>query len=366
VNVNEMDLVRQLKDAAPLRPEAYERARTTLRAAMAEPEPAQVPGVVPLRKAHNRRRGTVGTLRKVGIGAGIGAVAAGVAVALVATSTAQPATPARSASPASKAPAVNSELVTLAAAIKASSGNLPGNASLVMQTDVGAPSPGNVTYSLYTDSGAYYVANNKQGITAAVDHHQNQAGSWLGARQVVAAARYAARTGNLATARQRMLNATPEQYEHLLSLSPAARRKVWEKEMAKSRALLEAKHAWPLPVPSVQDLQNDVNYAIWYNSISALTEGAGNPQVREGVLRVLSTIPEVTVANATTGGQPTLTLTAAPALMGAGLPAQVVTVSATTGMPISLVNGTPGQKYYSDTTYQVSRVWMARVRVGRW
>jgi hypothetical protein len=366
VNVDEMDLISQLKDAAPLRPEAYERARTTLRAAMAEPGPARVPEVVPLRRSGNRRRGTLGTFGKVGIGAGIGAVAAGVAVALAATSAPQPASPARSVSPASKAPAVNSKLVTLAAAIKASSGNLTGNASLVMQTDVGAPSPGNVTYSLYTDSGAYYVANNKKGITAAVDHHQNQAGSWLDARQVVAAARYAARTGNLATARQRMLNATPEQYEHLLSLSPAARKKVWEKEIAKSRAVLKAKHAWPLPVPTVQDLQNDINYAIWYNSINALTEGAGNPQVREGVLRVLSTISEVTVANATTGGQPTLTLTAAPALMGAGLPAQVVTISATTGMPISMVNGAPGQKYYSNTTYRVSRVWMAWVRAGRW
>jgi hypothetical protein len=373
VNVDEMDLVSQLRDAAPLRPEAYERARTTLRAAMAEP--ARVPQLVPVPGAapepegfarpRKLRRGRVGTWGKVGIGAGIGAVAAGVAVALVATSTPQPAAPTRSASPASKAPAAGSPLVTLAAAIKASSGNLWGNASLVMQTDVGAPSPGNVTYSLYTDSGAYYVANSKQGITAAVDHHQNQAGSWLGTRQVVAAARYAA-TGDLATARQRMLNATPEQYERLLSLSPAARKKVWEKEMAKNRAVLEAKHAWPVPVPTVKSLQNDINYAIWYNSISALTEGAGNPQVREGVLRLLSTISEVTVANSTTGGRPALTLTAAPALMGAGLPAQVVTVSATTGMPISLVNGTPGQKYYSDTTYQVSRVFMARVRAGRW
>jgi hypothetical protein len=62
------------------------------------------------------------------------------------------------------------------------------------------------------------------------------------------------------------------------------------------------------------------HYEIWYNSINALTEGAGNPQVREGVLRVLSTIAEVTVANATTGGQPTLTLTAASTLMGPAFP----------------------------------------------
>jgi hypothetical protein len=259
---------------------------------------------------------------------------------------------------------VNSQLVTLAAVIKASDRNLPGNASLVIQTDVGAPSPGNVTYNLFTDSGAYYGANNKRGITAAVVKHQNLAGSWLDARRVVAAARYSA-TGDLTTARERMLNATPEQFEHLLSLSPAARKKLWEKEMAKERALLKAKHAWPRPVPTDKILRADINYSIWYNSINALTEGAGNPQVREGVLRVLSTIPEVTVANSTTGGQPTLVLTAAPALMPGGLPAQVVTIDARTGMPTSLVNGAPGQRYYSNTTYQVSRVTLAGVRAGR-
>jgi len=364
VNVDEMDLVSQLKDADPLRAEVYERARTTLRAAMAEPGLAPVPEIVPARRARNRRRGSVGTLGKVGVGAGIGAVAAGVAVALVATSTAQPASPARSASPASKAPAVNSTLVSLAAYIKARSGNLPGNASLVIQTDVGMPSPGNVTYNLYTDSGAYYGANDKRGITAAVDHHENQD---LNARQVVAAARYAA-TGDLTTARQRMLNATgPTQFERLLSDGPAARKKLWAKEMAKVRAILQAKHAWPQPVPTDKILRADINGTIWFNSFNALTAGAGNPQVREGVLRLMSTIPEVTVANSTTGGQPTLTITASPALNpGSGLPAQVMTISARTGMPISSVWGTPGQKYYSDTTWQVSRVWMARVRAGRW
>ena len=115
------------------------------------------------------------------------------------------------------APAVNSKLVSLAAFVKASSGNLPGNASLVIrsQTLNGTPPPGCcVTYNLYTDSGAYYEANNKKNLTAAVAHHANQAGHWLDARQVVAAAGYAA-TGDLTTARERMLNATPEQFQRL-------------------------------------------------------------------------------------------------------------------------------------------------------
>ena len=56
---------------------------------------------------------------------------------------------------------------------------------------------------------------------------------------------------------------------------------------------------------------------IWENSLDALTAGAGKPQVRAGVLRILSTLPEVTVTRTTPGGQPTLTQRAgAPALPG--------------------------------------------------
>lgn len=71
---SDADLVRQLKDAAPLRPGVYEQARTMLRDAM--------DGL----GGHTRRR-TLGIRAKAGIGAGIGAVAAAAAaIALVATS----------------------------------------------------------------------------------------------------------------------------------------------------------------------------------------------------------------------------------------------------------------------------------------
>jgi hypothetical protein len=118
--------------------------------------------------------------------------------------------------------------------------------------------------------------------------------------------------------------------------------------------------------PTGKTLQRDIDNAIWFNSYFALAEGAGNPQVREGVLRLVSSIPAVTVANSTTGGHPALTLTAGAALNpGSGLPAQVVTINARTGMPISSVYGTPGQKYYSAATFRVSRVTLAQVRTGR-
>ena len=104
MTVDEMDLVRQVKDDTPLRAEAYERAWTTLRAAMAESGPVPVPEMItaPVRRRRfplaGSRRG-IGTLGKVGIGTGIGVAAAAVAVVLVATSTP------RSAAPGSATPA---------------------------------------------------------------------------------------------------------------------------------------------------------------------------------------------------------------------------------------------------------------------
>ena len=100
MNVDEMDLAGQALEVTPWRPESYERARATLRGAMAESgsltDAAPVPEATPLRGrgsslAGHRRRGTLGTRGKVGIGAGIGAIAAAAAVMLVATSTPQPA-----------------------------------------------------------------------------------------------------------------------------------------------------------------------------------------------------------------------------------------------------------------------------------
>jgi hypothetical protein len=74
------------------------------------------------------------------------------------------------------------------------------------------------------------------------------------------------------------------------------------------------------------------------NSVDALTEGGGSPQVREGVLRLLSTISGLTVVKSTTDGQQTLTLTAGPEVFG-GAGKNVVVIDAKTGLPISSWTG---------------------------
>lgn len=93
---DEMDLISELKGAEPLRPEAYQRARAVLRAAMAEPGTVRVlgatsaegttMGTTPVQDrgftpAAQRRR-KIGPAGRVGIGAGVG-VAAAAAIALV-------------------------------------------------------------------------------------------------------------------------------------------------------------------------------------------------------------------------------------------------------------------------------------------
>lgn len=368
--MDEMDLARQALDVTPWRPEEYERARAVLRSAMAEsaarPDDVAAPagparaGAFSL--ARRRRRQALGTRGKVGIGAAVAAVAAAAAVALASTPA-----PAGSAHPAA-APAgptarpvgptaPTSKLATLAASIKASERPLPGNASLVVARQVNGGKLMQVVYALYTDSGRLYLGDDKKTLVAAVAGHANLADG-TNAREI-AAARYAV-SGDLATAVKRMVNSFPNDFYGSL----AERKAIWAKGAA-ARAKLEKEKGMkaPIPMPTGKLLQAEINNNLWTASTIALSWGAGDPEIRAGVLRLLSTIPQVTVANSTTDGQATLTITAGPALFG-GDGKQVLTVNAKTGMPISSVE-TGGGLPKAVETDQVSRVSLADVEAGR-
>ena len=159
-----------------------------------------------------------------------------------------------------------------------------------------------------------------------------------------------------------MADATPNIFG--FGLSPAARQALWKKADAERAKIFKEKGA-PAPKPlTAQDIAAEVNNSVWNNSVDALSAGAGNPQVRAGVLRLLSTVPGVTVADSATAGQPTLTLTAGPAVFG-GSGEEILTVSATTGMPVKAVM--PGYQNVptSVQTFQVSRVTLAAVAAGK-
>jgi hypothetical protein len=362
VNVDEMDLARQALEVTPWRPEEYERARAVLRGAMAEsghlPEAARM-RARRFSRTRDRRRGMLGTRGKVGIGAGIAAVAVAAAVVLVTTSAPQPATPAvvppRSAR---QAPVAISKLVTLAAHISASdSGPQAGNASLEIVNHISRGKVWDVYYGLFTNGGYLYSGVNKQTLMTAIAQHSVQASSTDSLE--AAAARYAV-TGDLATARVRMVDATPNDF----FLSLAAREKIWNEGAAARQALMRAKGVkTPLVMPTGQALQDQISNSLWTNSTDALNWAGGDPEIRAGVLRLLSTIPEVTVANSTTDGQPTLTITAGPAVFG-GDGNEVLTVNATTGLPVSSVSTSTGVPPATET-YQVSRVTLADIEAGK-
>jgi hypothetical protein len=345
VTVDEMDLVRQLKDAAPLRPGAYEQAQAMLRNAMAE-------------SGERNRRRRAAAWGKAGIGAGIAAAAA--AAAAIALAAAPAPRPAGAAGAAAQAPPVTSKLASLAAMIKASGGTLPGDASLVIRTQtIDGKSP-DVSYNLYTDSGAFYGGGDKKSLMQAVARHEDDADG-IDAREVAAARSAAA--GDLAAARVRMVNASPNYLG--LGLGPAARKKLWAQAKAKSAEIYKEKGIeFPANPPTGKALQQDADNYLWNNSVDALSAGGGDPQVREGVLRLLSTISAVTVANSTAGGLPALILTAGPEVFG-GSSSEVLTINARTGMPIKAEMPAEGNVPSSVQTFQVSRVTLAGIKAGR-
>jgi hypothetical protein len=296
-----------------------------------------------------------------GIAAGVVAVAA---VAVVGVASAVPSAPARSAqaggshpartgvsaSPARSARSAGSAdtrppLVTLAADLAAAP-RPAGDATLV-ERETGAPGKASINvWDLYTDNGRYFFSQTKAGLPAQVRENNNQGDGQFG-REVATAT--AAATGDLDTAALKM--------------------------------------AWPYatPVPawlsaqvkniSAGGLQID-NY-VWENCEDALVAGSGNPQVRAGVLRLVSVLPGITVTHGTANGQPTLTLTAGAAELGdAGTdPAnpkaatgaayqEAITINADTGIPLGFAGG-PAGKTAVTVTYVVTRVNLADIAAGK-
>jgi len=258
------------------------------------------------------------------------AVAGAVAAVLAITLVPQAAAPAR---PASQPPAAASPLMTLAARISASGVSQPGNASLEILRHIIGGQLRDTFYGLYTDSGKLYSGDGKRTLVAAIAQHANLATIYDS--RVQAAARYAA-TGDLATARVRMIDATPPD----AFIGRAAQKKT----------------------PISQALQDQINNALWTNATYALNWAGGDSELRAGVLRLLSTISAVKVVHSTTEGQPTLTITAGTAVFG-GIGDEVLIINATTGLPVSSVSNPGASAGVED--YQVSRVTLANIKAGK-
>ncbi|SMD25900.1 hypothetical protein [Kibdelosporangium aridum] len=353
--MDELDLVKQMKDAPPLRPEAYERARATLGTAMAASDTAEETVAVVIPKQRKRF-----SWPRIGIGA-VGAVAAAAAV-LAVTSATEPTAPAPAGGTA-QAPAVESPLVMLATSVKASGGSLPGDASLVVRTTTAPDGSPYVTYTLYTDKGETFMAENRQGLTGAVVRRENLADPYNAA--VIAAARAAA-TGNVDKARVQMVNASRNAWG--LGLSPAEQQKAWDAGQAEAIEIMKqkgVKNPQPKPRPTGKALEDGINNTLLTNTLVALGSGAANADVRAGVLKLIASIPDVTVTKTTVKDQPALELKAGSALFG-GHGEYVLTINAETGLPISSVStAAKGEKPAPPESYESSRVTVADVGAGK-
>ncbi|MCU7730525.1 hypothetical protein ODJ79_42995 [Actinoplanes sp. KI2] len=377
---DELDLIGELGSAEPLRPEAYQRARAVLRAAMADPATVRLLGAISAEDttmettstrettttpdhrsspAIHHRRG-IGVAGRFGIGAGVGVAAAAAVVALVLNSSAtggavagkDPSAPVASATvdgSADRAP-----LLTLAGYIKTTTPSA-GDAWLVKATQVHGTKTMQVVYTLYTDGHAIYTGNSVPDIKRAITRHQDQmkAGGYAPLLQ----AAIAAADNSPADGRTRMLKAAKDP---LVGLAPAAQQAEWDKQQAAAQAIIKQKGGNAKPKPySPQAVQRHFDNALWTYSTEALSAGDGNTQVRVGVLRLLSTISAVSVKNSTTNGKATLTITAGPAVFG-GQGTEVLTVDAKTGMLVKDVSTVPDLPD-AYTTYESSRVTAARL-----
>jgi hypothetical protein len=319
-------------------------------------------GQAPARHRRPRRR----TLA-IGGTAGFGIAAVAVVVTLIATSTSRPPAPSprplaggptasHSATPT--APTVSSPLVLLADNISASAHKQSGDATLVFRsttfTEGQAPGSG---FDLYTDSGPYYWAPTESGLPAQIAAHHNL-GDGLFTREI-AAAEYAVH-GNLATARERMANA-PDPAN--AGKSPAALMSPW---LLKVKAQLLGVKAVPGQSLAAAYDRAYIDSWVWSDATDALEAGAGNPQVRAGVLRLLSTVSGVVVTHGTLDGQPTLVVgDVTPGLNGNGRSEGAMTLDASTGIPLKYTDGPVGKAPDSTTTYKVSRVTVADIAAGK-
>jgi hypothetical protein len=334
--VDEMDLLRELKDVEPVRPRAFEEARAVLRTAMAVDE-------APEPEAPSRSRARWSRRRTVGFGAAalVAAAAAGV---LAVTSASSPGKP-----PVKVAATANPILAELAADITPLQAKAPGDATLEIRNQSATSAGlGDHGIGLYTDDGTYYWGNDKSALRRAI---VRKAGDDTFKRGV-AVALYAVK-GDIGTARARM---------EVANIAPgtdpsAAERARTEKLKAAAKARGEA---YTPPKPPTPERRKEItDNHIWTNAVGALLAAPENPQVRAGVLRIMATMPKVRVTKTTTAGQPTLTL-----VDGWSDGRETLVVQARMGQPVALLSEVRGIKP-SMTYYHNSRVRIADVKAGR-
>jgi hypothetical protein len=250
--------------------------------------------------------------------------------------------------------------------IKLASAAAPiGDATLVLRTQSYPNSPSITGADLYADNGNYYYATTLSGLPAVIKANDtvNTGTSDQEVRDINAAK--AALTGPIDAAREQMSIANLDP-----GVKPQSANETLAQLEAKSPTLaatLRRKLAEVRAKDAEQDTQPEMtqkNGLIWDNSMDALLAGAGDPQVRAGVLKLLATIPQIQVTQGTLNGQPTLVLTAALLSSTSGIYQEQLILNANTGIPVEMIGGNIGQTPGVTIDYTISRVTVSSIESG--
>lgn len=293
------------------------------------------------------RRGRRASRRTVLTGSAVTLTVAGVVAAAIGIGSTGGSAPAPRIAAASP---VATPLTRLADYVLASDPLVVGDATKVIRTTTIKGKAPTIGADLFADDGDYFYSDNPAALPALVKGHENLANGVFG--RDVAAAQFAARGGDLVTAQKRIAIAALDpgtaytfRTRNDPSPIPSGLTSAQKKEFAQKLA------------GSSKTVDVNLDSSIWSNSLDALIAGAGRPDVRAGVLKILSTLPNVTVVDSTTNGRPTLTLTETEE--GTSTPyVEALVIGAKDGVPVSMT-GTAQDTPSVSVTYQVNRVTLS-------
>ncbi len=271
-----------------------------------------------------------------GVGAGVVAVAAVASVVVTGVVTSAPGTGSQAGGAAARAVphrATARHLMVRLAAELTTAAQPVGDATLVQRSTVNPGNPAITVWDLYADDGRYFFSQTEAGLPAQVKDDHTLAGDQFG--KEVAAAEDAA-SGDVGAAALKMAWPYDRPVPGWLSAQVA--------DMAKG------------------GLQID-NY-VWENSQDALIAGAGNPQVRAGVLRLVAALPGIAVTHGTVKGQQALTITAGEAEFGMDMH-ESISINDSTGIPLQEASTGAGGQTAADVNYVVTRVSLADIAAGK-
>jgi hypothetical protein len=243
-----------------------------------------------------------------------------------------------------------------------------GDATLVLRTQNYPNSPSVTGADLYADNGDYYYATTLAGLPTVIKANEtvNTDTSDQEIRDIDAAK--AALTDPIDVAREQMsiANLDPGVKPRTVSGNGTIAEKI-AGAPPHVRQQLKLKLEQAAANESANDLQAKMtprNSMIWDSSIDALLAGAGDPQVRAGVLKLLATIPQLRVTQSALSGQPTLVLSAALLSSKSGTYQEQLILNANTGVPVEMIGGNIGQTPSVTINYTISRVNVSSIANG--